>query len=226
MSPEQSRSSGQIDQRSDVYALGCILFELLTGRTPFDGDLRQLIGRHQRAVPPRARSFAPEVSQGLDDLIDSMLAKDPAARPQTMGALQRALEGLGARSVPVATTMLPVAAQLVALAPTPPAMPAQVVRGSGPRVFDTTDELLPPPPPPPAPRLSSAPAAGPAPWAPPARNPALMLPPEGQHRRRRNVAIAAAVAFVLAGLVTAMATREQAIAGTAPRLELARPSAP
>ncbi len=224
MSPEQCRSSGQIDQRSDVYALGCILFELLTGRTPFDGDLRQLIERHQRAVPPRAKSFAPEISPGLDDLIDGMLAKDPAARPQTMGALQRALEGLGARSVRVATTMLPIAAQMVALAPTPPVMLAHAARGSGPRVFDTTDELLPPPPRPPAPRPRTAPPAGPSPWGPPARNPALMLPPEGQRRRRRNVAIAAMVAFVVAGLVTAIATREQAIAGTSPPSRSARPA--
>ncbi|HWU87394.1 MAG TPA: serine/threonine-protein kinase, partial [Kofleriaceae bacterium] len=123
MSPEQCRSSGEIDQRSDVYALGCILFELVTGRTPFDGDLRQLIERHQRAVPPRARSFAPEITPELDDLIDRMLAKDPAARPQTMGALQRALESVGAVAVGVATTMLPMPAQLVALAAAPPQQP-------------------------------------------------------------------------------------------------------
>jgi serine/threonine-protein kinase len=123
MSPEQCRSSGQIDQRSDVYSLGCILFELITGRTPFDGDLRQLIERHQRAMPPRARSFAPEITEALDDLIDCMLAKDPAARPQTMGAVQRSLQDVGALSVGAATTMLPMAAQLVALAPTPAALP-------------------------------------------------------------------------------------------------------
>ncbi|MCW5801483.1 MAG: serine/threonine protein kinase [Deltaproteobacteria bacterium] len=95
MSPEQCRSATQIDQRSDVYSLGCILFELITGRTPFDGDLRQLIERHQRATPPRAKSFAIDISQALDDLIDAMLAKDPNARPQTMGAVQAALLSLG-----------------------------------------------------------------------------------------------------------------------------------
>ena len=210
MSPEQCRSSGEIDQRSDIYSLGCILFELVTGRTPFDGDLRQLIERHQRATPPRARSFAPEISAALDDLIESMLAKDPAARPQTMGALQRSLEALGGMSVGVAMTMPPMAAQLIGLGPTPaamaampaapaaPAMPAGNY-GSGPRAFSTTDaEIL-----------------VPAPLAVPRRNPALMLPPEGR-RRKRNAAIAAMVAFVVAGLVTAIATREQAIAGNAP----------
>jgi serine/threonine-protein kinase len=114
MSPEQCRSATQIDQRSDVYSLGCILFELVTGRTPFDGDLRQLIERHQRATPPRAKSFALDITQGLDDLIDAMLAKDPNARPQTMGAVQGALMALGHSAMHnVAATMLPVSRNAV-----------------------------------------------------------------------------------------------------------------
>jgi hypothetical protein len=210
MSPEQCRSSGEIDQRGDVYSLGCILFELLTGRTPFDGDLRQLVERHQRTVPPRAQHFAPEISHGLDDLIDGMLAKDPAARPQTMGAVQRQLEALGARSLAVATTMLPIAAQMVALAPAPPMAPAPLAAfGSGPRAFDITAD---------AEILVPAPAP-----APPRRNPALMLPPEGRHNGKRNVILAAMVAFVIAGLLTAIATRDQALAGTAPAAGAARP---
>ena len=208
MSPEQCRSSGEIDQRSDIYSLGCILFELLTGRTPFDGDLRQLIERHQRTMPPRAKSFAPEISQGLDDLIDCMLAKDPAARPQTMAALQRALQVLGATSVGVAETLLPMPAQLLALAPAqsalaptqPAPMPsAHAAYASGPRAFVTTDaEILVP--------------AGRG--APPRRNPALMLPPEGRRRRTRTVLVTAAVAFVFAGLLTAIAARATEVAGT------------
>ena len=207
MSPEQCRSAGEIDQRSDVYSLGCILFELVTGRTPFDGDLRQLVERHQRATPPRARSFALEISEGLDALIAAMLAKDPAARPQTMGAVQRALQELGAVCIGVAETMLPMPAQLLALGalpvlPAPPAPPAPMgmARGSDPRMFDASHaEILVPPPP-------AAP-----PW-----NPALMLPNAARRRRRRTTAIAAAVAFVLAGLLTAIATREAVLSGPVP----------
>jgi serine/threonine protein kinase len=92
MSPEQCRSSTQVDHRSDIYSLGCILFELVTGVAPFDGDVRQLLEHHQRTVAPRARSLAPELSSALDDLIAEMLAKHPMNRPQTMGAVQRGLQ--------------------------------------------------------------------------------------------------------------------------------------
>jgi len=116
MSPEQCRSATLIDQRSDIYSLGCILFELVTGRTPFDGDLRQLLERHQRAAPPRASSFTPEVSGALDDLIAQMLAKDPNMRPQTMAELQIALYSHGGVAPGVAATMMPVSANMISLA--------------------------------------------------------------------------------------------------------------
>ena len=120
MSPEQCRSATQVDHRSDIYALGCILFELVTGRLPFDGDVRQLIERHQRQAPPRASSFAPELSRAFDDLIGDMLAKDPMLRPQTMGAVQRALHHASGVHVPAAD-LVPAPAVLPVLAPVPPA---------------------------------------------------------------------------------------------------------
>ena len=96
MSPEQCRSASQIDHRSDIYALGCVLYELVTGRTPFDGELRQLMERHQIAIPVRASTFAPDVGIGLDLLIAQMLAKHPDERPQSMAAVQLALQANGA----------------------------------------------------------------------------------------------------------------------------------
>ncbi|HEV7559707.1 MAG TPA: protein kinase [Kofleriaceae bacterium] len=114
MSPEQCRSSGQIDQRSDIYSLGCILFELVCGRPPFDGELRETIKQHLHTTAPRARLYSPEIAPELDELISRMLAKDVNERPQTMSAVQTVLQRVGAMSPGAAETMLPVAAQLMA----------------------------------------------------------------------------------------------------------------
>jgi len=111
MSPEQCRSATQIDGRSDIYALGCMLFELVTGRTPFTGDLRQLLDAHQVTPAPRASSIMPGIPAALDDLIAAMLAKDPAARPQTMLEVQLALSALGALQTGVAVTLMPTPAE-------------------------------------------------------------------------------------------------------------------
>jgi serine/threonine-protein kinase len=85
MSPEQAKGAKTIDHRTDVYALGCVLFELATGRPPF---LRQgpaqVIVAHLHEKAPLASSLEPSVPPALDTLIAEMLAKDPERRPQAM----------------------------------------------------------------------------------------------------------------------------------------------
>src|SRR4051794_36080579 len=84
MAPEQALNTKDADVRADVYALGCTLFHLLTGRPPFSGDtpLAVVVAQMQEA-PPAVESLRPEVPAGLADLVRRMLAKDPARRPQT-----------------------------------------------------------------------------------------------------------------------------------------------
>jgi eukaryotic-like serine/threonine-protein kinase len=117
MSPEQCRSAAHIDHRSDIYTLGCILFELVCGRPPFEGEPGELIAKHQLIPAPAARSFDPAIPVPLDELITMMLAKDVATRPQTMLAIQRALEGGGAFVPGVAPTLMPGAAESIRFAP-------------------------------------------------------------------------------------------------------------
>jgi serine/threonine protein kinase len=93
MSPEQCRSATAIDHRSDIYALGCILFELVTGSAPFEGDIDQVIEAHLEGSIPRASALC-GCSPHLDELIIQLMAKDPARRPQTMTAVRRALDKL------------------------------------------------------------------------------------------------------------------------------------
>jgi serine/threonine-protein kinase len=94
MSPEQCRSSSSTDARSDIYALGCILFELLVGRAPFEGAIYEVVQRHQHEAAQRVSSLVPEVPPALDALVAAMLEKDPALRPQTMAEVARALENV------------------------------------------------------------------------------------------------------------------------------------
>jgi serine/threonine-protein kinase len=134
MSPEQCRSAANIDHRSDIYTLGCILFELVTGEPPFDGEVGELIAKHQMVAAPTARSKNPDVPAALDTLITQTLAKQPGERPQTMAGLARSLEGGGssnALSAGTAPTLLPDAAEsLQRFTPPPGSLPALDSEGS------------------------------------------------------------------------------------------------
>ena len=77
-SPEQAALE-TLDERSDLYALGVVLFEMVVGRRPFLGDTSQdLLTQHKQAAQPDPRSLRPALSSGLADVILRCLAKDPA----------------------------------------------------------------------------------------------------------------------------------------------------
>ena len=94
MSPEQALGES-VDGRSDVYALGIVLFEMLTGERPFAGrNATEVIAKHISAPIPKVSDLAPATPVALVRLVDRMLAKDPAARP-TAEALVKELTAAG-----------------------------------------------------------------------------------------------------------------------------------
>ncbi|MFO0614979.1 MAG: protein kinase [Polyangiaceae bacterium] len=104
MAPEQA-SGGSVDARADVFALGCVLFECLTGAPPFSGATPiALLAKLLLAEPPRVRAARPSVPPALDDLVARMLARDPDARPAGAGAV---LPELGALDAPTSLSVPP-----------------------------------------------------------------------------------------------------------------------
>jgi len=126
LAPEEL-ATGQVDDRSDVYALGCCLYELVCGRPPFDGPTAFAVASaHVNERPRRPRSVRPDVPEELEAVIATALAKHPNNRFQTPTELRQALQRAAAPSVPAAPApALPVPAPP---APTPsgpaPASPA------------------------------------------------------------------------------------------------------
>jgi len=101
MSPEQCRGAGSVDQRTDIYSLGCLLFEMLSGRPPFDyGGLGELVAAHITQMPPDVREFAPRVPDQVAFAVADLLKKDPNERPQSMRDVVVKLRALGAPSIP------------------------------------------------------------------------------------------------------------------------------
>jgi hypothetical protein len=98
MSPEQCDGAGKVDHRADIYALGCVLFHLLTGRPPFDlPGVGAVISAHMREQAPAPSSLVPQLPAGVDELMARCLAKSPDARFSSMLELQAACDVVLAR---------------------------------------------------------------------------------------------------------------------------------
>jgi eukaryotic-like serine/threonine-protein kinase len=81
MAPEQA-SAGTVGSKADLYALGCVVFEMLTGQLPFQGAPTGLIYKHVYEQPPRPSSLRPDTPAALEELTLRLLAKDPNKRGQ------------------------------------------------------------------------------------------------------------------------------------------------
>src|SRR3989475_8326563 len=81
MSPEQSAGSRELDGRSDIYSLGCVLYEMLAGHPPFLGATAQeVLARHSMDAVPPLRAARPTVPAGVEEALGTALAKVPADR--------------------------------------------------------------------------------------------------------------------------------------------------
>jgi eukaryotic-like serine/threonine-protein kinase len=98
MSPEQVSGGTQLDQRSDVYSFGCLLFECLAGQPPFQHPIDAvMMDLHRRAPPPDLRSLVPALPRALAKVVARALAKDPSDRWQSATEMREALQAATGR---------------------------------------------------------------------------------------------------------------------------------
>ncbi len=158
VSPEQGRAE-VVDHRSDIYSVGVLLYELLCGRPPFEGETAlQIVARHVHDKPPPPSSLVTIPSE-LEQLLLQTLAKDPAHRPQTAADLGYALEDVARRLAGqgVGPTQRSQRDPLVAVS-----VPTQPIR-----LPVQTPAAPPRPSPSPPPRPDATPLAAPRPPTPP-----------------------------------------------------------
>ncbi|MFO0810095.1 MAG: serine/threonine-protein kinase [Gemmataceae bacterium] len=94
MSPEHARGDA-VDHRTDLFSLGAVLFRLITGRLPFSGSSTMAILTALAVdAPPKVRSLVPDAPEGLADVIDQLLEKDPAKRPASAEEVAKRLRAV------------------------------------------------------------------------------------------------------------------------------------
>jgi eukaryotic-like serine/threonine-protein kinase len=119
LSPEQAKG-GEVDQRSDLYSLGVVLYELLTGKTPFEGDTPvEIAMKHLSNTPKPPSQLRKDIPPELDMIVLRALAKNPDDRYQSADEMEGDLDRV-ARGLPVAAATVDTATQVMRRAPATP----------------------------------------------------------------------------------------------------------
>jgi serine/threonine protein kinase len=220
MSPEQCRGTGIVDARADLYSLGCIYYELLCGRPPFNEiGAGELIGAHLFVEPPPPTHFNSGISPDSNALIMALLQKRPEQRPQTATDLARLFGNIAQRHGWVSATR-PTAPNL-ADQPTVIGTPLEIARLTPPPPSLTTPYGRAPtpspivhltPPPPVMPAMPSKPTTLSG-----AASQSIVDVPGRRSRRGLIIGIAAVVLAAAAGIMIIGFTGDQTeIAPAAP----------
>jgi serine/threonine protein kinase len=132
MSPEQCKGADAVDHRTDIYSLGVTLYEMATGRIPFDtGSEYEMMTAHIQHAPPPPRQVHSGISPNLEAVILRAMAKDPAARFQNAAEFREALEQAGHGIATYSPAPVVAAAQT-----SPPRPQVQAVQSSPPPISD------------------------------------------------------------------------------------------
>jgi serine/threonine-protein kinase len=119
MSPEQCRGAGEVDERTDIYSLGCVLYQMVCGSPPFIGaGYGDLITMHMTVPPPPPRMLEPTVPAWLEQVILRMLAKNPDDRYGDMSEVTTDLDNL--LVMPAVTPIPSGSSRLASGTPAPP----------------------------------------------------------------------------------------------------------
>ena len=142
MSPEQASAERAVDGRTDIYSLGCVLYEMLAGKPPFTGPTTFAVIAHRLSDPPdKLRGIRPEIPEDIERAVERSLADDPADRYRTATEFEDALGGRVYPDRQPKRTTKWIAAGLVAAAAV--AIAGWLMRPSGAALDDSLYVVLP-----------------------------------------------------------------------------------